>query len=79
MLGVLHRQNGVFYKIVNNKVVGNFFILLVSKFQGNRPNSLGVMVVRSWCTEMLTLWNFWIDLGNLPILAMIVVESAFGD
>ena len=51
----------------------------MSKFQDNRPNSLGVMVVRSWCTEMLTLWNFWIDLGSLPVLTRIVVESPFGD
>ena len=37
------------------------------------------MVVRSWSPEMLTLWNFWIDLGSLPVLARIVVESTFGD
>jgi len=51
----------------------------VSKFQGNRPNGLGVMAVRSWSPEILTLWNFWIDLGSLPILTRIEVESTFGD
>ena len=42
-------------KIVNNKVVDNFFIYLVLKFQGNRPNGFGVMAVRSWSPKMLTL------------------------
>ena len=32
-------------KMVNNKVVGNFFIYLVSKFQDNRPKGLGVIAV----------------------------------
>ena len=32
-------------KIVNNKVVGNFFIYLVLKCQDNRPKGLGVITV----------------------------------
>ena len=32
-------------KLVNNKVVGNFFIYLVLKFQVNRPKGLGVLSV----------------------------------
>ena len=66
-------------KIVNNKVIENFFIYLLSKVQGNRPNGLGVMAIRSWSPEMLTLWNFWTDLGSLPVLTRIEVESGFGD
>ena len=50
--------------IVNNKVVDNLLILLVSNFHGNRLNGLRVIAVRSWSPEMLILWNFWIDLGN---------------
>ena len=50
--------------VVNNKVVDNLLILLVSKFHGNRLNGLRVIAVRSWSPEMLILWNFWIDLGN---------------
>ena len=65
--------------MIRNKVVGNLFILLVSKFEDNRTNSLGVIAVRCWSSEMLTLCNFWIDLRSLPILTSIVVESAFGD
>ena len=38
-----------------------------------------VIAVRSWFSKKLTLWKFWIDLENLPILARIVVESAIGD
>jgi len=34
-------------KMVNNKVVGNFFIYLVLKFQDNRPKGLGVIAVQS--------------------------------
>ena len=64
--------------LVNNKVVDNLLILLVSNFHGNRLNGLRVTAVRSWSPEMLTLWNFWTDLGNLPVLARIVVESDFG-
>jgi len=66
-------------KMVNNKVVWNFFIYLVSKFLGNMTNDLRVIAIRSWSSEMLTLWNFWIDHGSLPVLARIVVESTFGD
>ena len=32
-------------KMVNKKVVDNFFIYLVLKFQSNRPKGLGVTVV----------------------------------
>ena len=64
--------------LVNTKVVYNFLILPVSNCQRNRPNGLGVMAVRSWSLEILTLWNFWIDLGSLPVLTRIVVESPFG-
>ena len=41
--------------LVNNKVVDNLLILLVSNFHGNRPNGLRVINVRSWCPEMLIL------------------------
>jgi len=34
-------------KMVNNKVVENFSMYLVLKFQSNRPKSLGVMAVQS--------------------------------
>ena len=44
--------------IVNNKVVNNLLILLVSNFQGNRLNGLRVIAVRSWSPEMLILWKF---------------------
>ena len=55
----------IFYaKLVNNKVVDNLLILLVSNFHGNRINSLRVIAARSWSLEILILWNFWIDLGN---------------
>ena len=38
-----------------------------------------VIAVKNWSSEMLTLWNFWTDLGSLPVLTRIVVESPFGD
>ena len=60
--------------LVNNKVVYNLLILLVSNFYGNRLIGLRVISVRSWSSEILNLWNFWIDLGSLPILTRIVVE-----
>ena len=41
--------------IVNNKVVDNLLILLVSNFHGNRLNGLRVIAVRSWSSEMLIL------------------------
>ena len=44
--------------LVNNKVVDNLLILLVSNFHGNRINGLRVIAVRSWSSEILTLWNF---------------------
>ena len=50
--------------IVNNKVVDNLLILLVSNVHGNRLNGLRVIDVRSWSPKVLTLWKFWIDLGN---------------
>ena len=65
--------------VVNNKVVDNLLILLVSNFHGNGLNGLRVIAFRSWSPEMLTLWNFWTDLGSLPILTSIMVESPFGD
>ena len=65
--------------IVNNKVLYNLLILLVSNFHCNRLNGLRVIAVRSWSSEMLTLWNFWTDLGSLPVLTRIEIESDFGD
>ena len=44
--------------LVNNKVVDNLLILLVSNFHGNRLNGLRVIAVGSRCPEMLILWNF---------------------
>ena len=41
--------------LVNNKVVYNLLILLMSNFHGNRINGLRVIVVRSWSPEMLIL------------------------
>ena len=41
--------------LVNNKVVGNLIILLMSNFQGNRLNCLIVIAVRSWSLEILIL------------------------
>ena len=65
--------------IVNNKVVDNLLILFVSNFHDGRLNGLRVIAVRSWSLEMLILWKFWTDLGSLPILTRIMVESPFGD
>ena len=50
--------------LVNDKVVDNLLILLVSNFHGNRLNGLRVIAIGIWSPEMLILWNFWIDLGN---------------
>ena len=44
--------------IVNNKVVDNLLILLMSNFHGNRVNGWRVIVVRIWSPEMLILWKF---------------------
>ena len=44
--------------LVNNKVVDNLLILLVSNFHGNRINGLRVIAVRSWSPEVLILWKF---------------------
>ena len=44
--------------LVNNKVIDNLLILLVSNFHGNRLNGLRVIAVRIWSLEMLILWNF---------------------
>ena len=41
--------------LVNNKVVDNLLILLVSNFQGNRLNGLRVIAVGSWSLEMFIL------------------------
>ena len=49
---------------VNNKVVDNLLILLVSNFHDNSLNGLRVIAIGSWSPQMLILWNFWIDLGN---------------
>ena len=65
--------------LVNNKVVDNLLILLVSNFHINRINSLRVIAVRSWSPEMLILWKFWTEQSSLPILTSIMVESPFGD
>ena len=40
---------------VNNKVVGNLCILLVSNFYGNRLNGLRVIPIGSWSLEMFIL------------------------
>ena len=53
--------------LVNNKIVDNLLILLVSNFYGNRLNGLRVIGVGSWSLEMLVLWNFWIELGNCVV------------
>ena len=50
--------------LVNNKVVDNLLIFLVSNFHGNRLNGLRVIAIGNWSPEMLILCNFWIDLGN---------------
>jgi hypothetical protein len=50
--------------MVNTKIVDNLSIYLVLKLHGNRLNGLRVMAVGSWPYEVLTLWIFWIDLGN---------------
>ena len=41
--------------LVNNKVVDNLLIFLVSTFHCNRINGLRVIAVRSWSPEMLIL------------------------
>ena len=50
--------------LVNNKVIDNLLMLLVSNFHVNRLNGLGVIAVGSWSLEMLVLLNFWTDLRN---------------
>ena len=46
----------MFYmNLVNNKVVDNLFILLVSNFHGNRLNGLRVIAVGSWSPKKLVL------------------------
>jgi hypothetical protein len=44
--------------LVYNKDVNNLLILLVSNFQGNRPNGLRVIAIGSWSPKMLVLWKF---------------------
>ena len=41
--------------LVNNKVVHNLLIFLVSNFYGNRLNGLRFIAVKSWSPEMLIL------------------------
>ena len=41
--------------LVNNKVVDNLLILLVSNFHGNILNGLGVIAVRSLLSEFACL------------------------
>ena len=41
--------------LVNNKVVDNLLILLVSNFHGNRLNALGVIAVRSLLSKFTCL------------------------
>ena len=41
--------------LVNNEVVDNLLILLVSNFHGNRLNGLRVIAVGSWSQKMLIL------------------------
>ena len=41
--------------LVNNKVVDNLLILLVSNFHGNWLNGLRVIAIRSWSPEVLIL------------------------
>ena len=41
--------------LVNNKVVDNLLMLLVSNFHANRLNGLRVIAVGSWSPEMLIL------------------------
>ena len=50
--------------LINNKVVDNLLILLVSNFHGNMLNGLRFIAIGSWHPEMLILWNFWINLRN---------------
>ena len=50
--------------LVNNKIVDNLLILLVSHLHSNRLSGVRVIDVRTGSSEMLILWNFWIDLGN---------------
>ena len=39
--------------LVNNKVIDNLLILVVSNFYGNRPNGLRVIAIGSLSPEML--------------------------
>ena len=48
--------------LINNKVVDNLLILLVSNFHDNKLNGFRVIAVGSSSPEMLILWNFWTDL-----------------
>ena len=41
--------------MVNNKVVENFFMYLVLKFQSNKPKRLGVMLFKVGVSELLVL------------------------
>ena len=50
--------------LVNNKVVDNLLILLVSNVYANKLNGLRVIAIGILSLEMLILWNFWTNLGN---------------
>ena len=41
--------------LVNNKVIYNLLIFLVSNVHGNRLNGLRVIAIRSWSLKMLIL------------------------
>ena len=45
----------VVVNLVNNKVVDNLLILLVSNFHGNRLNGSRVIAIGCWSLEILTL------------------------
>ena len=44
-------------KLVNNKVVYNLLIYLVSNFHSHRPYGLRIIAVRSLLSEILVLWT----------------------
>ena len=60
--------------LVNNKVVDNLLILIVSNFHGNTLNGLRVIAVGSWSPEMLL--EFLDRSGKLLCLTLIATESS---
>ena len=58
LLSKLHGKMMFAMNLVNNKVVDNLLIFLVSNFHGNRINGLRVIDVGSWSPEILILWRF---------------------